>query len=328
MQLPEAEIHYCTKYQYQPIVAHNPYLDRVFYLEDNLWPLIHSLRAEKYDYIIDLHNNLRTLSIKAALMTKSFSLRKLNYLKWIYINFKIDQMPDSHVVDRYLKTVRPLGVVNDYRGLDYFIPSKDHLDRHDLPLAFRAGYVAFAVGGQHYTKRLPLPKIIELCEKINQPLVLLGDQKDALLAEKVRRHFEAKRRRALYREADLWYQEPSVPPVYNACGKYNLNQSAALIKDASFVFSHDTGLMHIAAAFKKKIYSIWGNTTPSLGMYPYQTEFEVIENKNAECRPCSKIGHHRCPLKHFKCLNEIHFDLKSLEKEKTITPKYIPSPKP
>jgi heptosyltransferase-2 len=91
----------------------------------------------------------------------------------------------------------------------------------------------------------------------------------------------------------------------NACGKYTLHQSASLIQQSRVVFSNDTGLMHIAAAFKKEIYCFWGNTIPEFGMYPYKTTFHIIENKNLSCRPCSKIGYKQCPKKHFKCMNEL-----------------------
>jgi ADP-heptose:LPS heptosyltransferase len=62
--------------------------------------------------------------------------------------------------------------------------------------------------------------------------------------------------------------------------------------------------MHIGAAFGKKIISIWGNTVPEFGMYPYRAnpasiQFEV---DGLKCRPCSKIGHQACPKKHFKCM--------------------------
>ena len=70
------------------------------------------------------------------------------------------------------------------------------------------------------------------------------------------------------------------------------------------MISHDTGLMHIAAAFKKNIFSVWGNTVPSFGMYPYHTAYEVFQVNKLWCRPCSKIGFEKCPLGHFKCMRE------------------------
>jgi ADP-heptose:LPS heptosyltransferase len=65
--------------------------------------------------------------------------------------------------------------------------------------------------------------------------------------------------------------------------------------------------MHIAAAYHKKILSVWGNTSPELGMYPYLPGegSELLEVKDLSCRPCSKLGYHRCPKKHFRCMNDI-----------------------
>ncbi len=98
--------------------------------------------------------------------------------------------------------------------------------------------------------------------------------------------------------------------ILNACGKYNLNQSASLVKQAKKIITHDTGLMHIAAAFKKEIISVWGNTIPEFGMYPYYGKSQVLSLKsqvpNLSCRPCSKLGFSECPKKHFKCMNEIN----------------------
>ena len=288
-QIPDAEVHFCTKKTNQILLEYNPHIDKRFYLEDSLPTLIRQLRKERYDYIIDLHNNLRTSLIKLRLGVRSYSFNKLNWQKWLFVRWKINTLPNVHIVDRYLDTVVPLGVQNDGLGLDYFIPYKDQIEPDWLPKTHRHQYIAYAIGGQHSTKKLPLPRMIELCRKINYPIVLLGGKEDAAIGDAIAEELGPK-----------W--------IYNACGKYNLNQSAALLQDARVVFSHDTGLMHIAAALKKKVYSIWGNTTPAFGMYPYNTPFVVLENNNLTCRPCSKIGYHQCPLKHFKCMNELVFN--------------------
>jgi len=95
------------------------------------------------------------------------------------------------------------------------------------------------------------------------------------------------------------------PQIISLCGKLSLNQSAAIIKHSQRVITHDTGLMHIAAALKKEVYSIWGNTIPAFGMYPYRTKYHSLENKSLGCRPCSKIGFQKCPKGHFKCAYSI-----------------------
>ena len=96
--------------------------------------------------------------------------------------------------------------------------------------------------------------------------------------------------------------------IYNACGKFNINQSASIIKKAKFVITGDTGMMHIAAALNKRIISIFGGTETRLGFTPYNTNTSqnvMIENNAINCRPCHKHGLSACPKNHFKCMNEL-----------------------
>ncbi|GGK65213.1 glycosyltransferase family 9 protein [Rufibacter glacialis] len=302
-QVPGAEVHFCTKAAFRNIIASNPYVDKVFCLEDSLKELVTQLKAENYDLVLDLHHNLRTRLIKVQLGRPHRSFNKLNYRKWLLVKFKINRMPDVHIVDRYLATAESLGVKNDGQGLDYFIPEKDEVNVNTLPEPHQKGYYAIAIGAQHYTKRLPVDRLIELCQKINGPIVLLGGKEDAPVAHLIETYFTS----------EPYFSKTSPYPdnqtrIYNACGQYNLNGSASLVRQAQAVFSHDTGLMHIAAAFQKKIYSIWGNTVPEFGMYPYTADYEVMEVKNLYCRPCSKIGYSKCPQRHFRCMREIQFD--------------------
>ena len=305
-QLEDCELHFCTKKQYASILQANPYIDKLHLLDASLDFLIGDLKREKFDYVIDLHHNLRTRIIKLRLNSKAYSFDKINYQKWLMVNFKINKLPNRHIVDRYMDTVAPLGVKLDELGLDYFIPEKDEVEKSWLPETHRQEYVAYAMGAQHPTKKLPISRMIELCDKINKPIVLLGGKEDAEDGQKVEEFFRR-------RESGLEYEEGlgelnKKTVIFNACGKFNLNQSASLVKGARYVFSHDTGLMHIAAAFKKEIFSIWGNTIPEFGMYPFRTRFTILEKKGLKCRPCSKIGYRECPKGHFLCMNGIVFD--------------------
>jgi ADP-heptose:LPS heptosyltransferase len=288
-QVPGAEVHYVTKRNFAPVIQHNPFIDKRFYLEEDLSALIKDLKKENYDYIIDLHNNLRTLQIKIQLGVKSYSFDKLNYEKWLMVNFKINKLPPVHIVDRYMQTIKPFGVINDGKGLDYFL-GLDEVQNAEkvfnrLPLTHRESYIAFVIGAKHYTKQLPSEKIISICNKIQRPIILLGDKNDFDKAKTIC---------------------ASAANAFNACGMFSLNESALILKNASKVITHDTGLMHIAAAFKKEVISIWGNTIPEFGMSPYygdapirNQKFEII---NLPCRPCTKIGFSKCPKGHFKCM--------------------------
>ena len=290
-QIPGVEVHYLTRKAYEPILAANPYVDKVFFLKKSLGDTAEELKREHYYRIIDLHNNQRTFLLKALLGTKSYAFPKLNFEKWLMVNFKINKLPETHIVDRYMETLVQLGVTRDGEGLDYFIPPQDEVDVQTLPSAFQNGYVAFAIGAQHYTKRFPLDRVIEVCKLSKLPIVLLGGPEDAEEGEKVAKEVGE--------------------GVYNACGKYSINGSASLVRQATKVVTNDTGLMHIAAAFHKTIVSLWGNTIPEFGMYPYYgdndntTQAHVVEVGELDCRPCSKIGFDKCPRGHFNCMEQL-----------------------
>ena len=306
-QIEDAQIHFATKKKYAHLLKENPYVDQIHELKTKENELITKLKGEKFDLIIDLHHNLRTWLIQKKLGVKAFKYDKLNIKKWLYTNFKIDQLPNLHIVDRYLATLAPLKIKPDTLGLDFFIPEKDEVQNNWLPLTHQNGYIAVVIGATYNTKKLTTNRLIELCDRINQPIILLGDEHDKFIGDQIYSFFENKSTQSI-NEEEIKLQLEKKAVIFNACGKFNLNQSASLIKNANFVFTHDTGLMHVAAAFKKHIFTIWGSTTPKFGMYPYRTTFVVFENTNLKCRPCSKIGFKKCPKNHFRCMNDLTFD--------------------
>lgn len=288
-QVPGAEVHFLTKDPFRSVVEHNPYIDKLHVLAHSWELMIEELKTEDYDYIIDLHHNTKTLKVKNALKKKSFSFYKLNIQKYFYTAFKINMLPKVHIVDRYLRTVESFGVKNDGAGLDYFIAPHEETKKEDIPASHSAGYIACVIGAAHATKRWPVHKWKEFCNEMEHPIILLGGPEDAANGNEI--------------------ASMDVVKVYNACGKFKLNESADLVRKAKLVITNDTGLMHIAAAYKKPIISLWGNTVPSFGMTPYYGDAPVadliLQINKLWCRPCSKIGYNKCPLGHFKCMEKI-----------------------
>lgn len=297
-QLPDAEIHYLIKPRFTSVIAHNPYIDKIHTLQPDWDQMMDELKAEKFDYIIDLHHNLRTLRVKTALNVPAYSFNKLNIEKLIYTKLKINVMPDVHVVDRYMRTVAPFGVYNDGTGMDYFIAPEEEVKWSDIPASHHAGYIAIVIGATYFTKRLPVYKLQELCAKIDHPVILLGAKEEFNDGEEIKKIDPVK--------------------IYNACGKFSLNESADLVRKSKLVIANDTGLMHAAAALKKQVIAIWGSTVPSFGVWPYYGEnfltqqaiqpYENIQVHKLWCRPCTKIGRHHCPQGHFKCMRNIDID--------------------
>jgi len=304
-QIPESTVHYLTKASFKDVIASNPYVDQFFFLENSLQKICKELQEEQYDFVIDLHNNLRSFKVKQALEKPYYSFKKLNVRKWLLVNFKRHVMPDKSIVERYFDAVKPLGIKNDTRGLDYFIPENCKLAIKDIPMSHWHGYVACVIGGSYFTKQLPAEQWKILMKHLPFPVMLLGGAEDKAMAEAIA-------------------QEDPIK-IYNSCGKFNINESAELVKNARVVISNDTGLMHVAAAFQKPIISLWGNTSPEMGMFPYYgynnlTErvsplSVIVQNNDISCRPCSKIGYKKCPKQHFRCMHDLNMQYVA---EKTI----------
>lgn len=288
----DCEIHYLTKECNALLLENNPYVSKVHTLKRTWSETIAPLRAEKFDRILDLHKNLRSLRVKASLRRPFDSFRKLNIQKFLRVHLHWDLLPPTHIVDRYIASAHRLGIVNDGEGLDYFLSHDLPSIAELLPSSFsQDSYVAVAVGSKHQTKQMPADKWISVLSEIPGNIVLLGDLHD--------------------RKKGIIIENALGPRIFNACGNYDLNASAKIIESAKVVVSGDTGLMHIASALKRPVVSVWGNTIPAFGMTPYfpknlSERGVVIEtSEKLRCRPCSKLGFKECPKTHFRCILSI-----------------------
>lgn len=285
-----AEVHFLTKRSFASTLQHNPHLTRLWTIDKDVSEIADALIEEQFTHLIDLHGNLRTLELKQRLTfgalkaggrgPRTVTFDKLNWQKFLLTRLKVDRMPSVHIVDRYLATVAKLGVTNDGQGLEYFVAPEEEVTP-PVP-----DYLALVIGAAHATKRLEEEQLIELCRLTPYPTVLLGGPAERELGERI---------------------AAATDDVYNACGTYSLNGSADLVRKARAVITHDTGLMHIAAAYRKRIISVWGNTVPEFGMYPYLPDAQpqtIAQVDGLSCRPCSKIGYAACPRGHFRCMRD------------------------
>jgi len=263
---PNTQVHFLTKYEYHSILANNPNIDKMFYLNDSLYQVIKDLQQEKYDYIIDLHNNLRSLFL-ISLGTTIKRYSKSNFKKFIYMNFGINYLNDVHVVDRYMDTIRFLGIKNDNQGLDYYINPKVDVDFNT-----DQKFIAWSIGASQDQKKLSVNQVSDVVSEIDLPIVLLGGEKEREDGEKI-------------------INKSNRDNIFNFCGKLTLDESAYIIKHCLLLLSNDTGLMHIGAALQKNIISFWGCTKPDMGFSPYvsnEKSIKVVSSKSK--RQCSKHG--------------------------------------
>lgn len=267
---PSPEIHFLTKKSYAAVVANNPYIDAVHTIDKTTAELTEVLRELEFHYIIDLHSNIRSRMVKKRLNALAFTLDKQNFSKWMLVNFGAHRGKIRHIVDRNLETVALFSVEDDGKGLDFFIsPSADEEVRSVAP-HLPEQYTAIALGATHAGKRMSTGFIQRVVETSQHHFILLGGKEDV----------------------DAGAALEHLPNVTNLAGKLSLHGSAEVIRRSQQVISGDTGLMHIASALKKRVLSVWGCTSPELGMSPWQPAdgSVVIQPLNRNKRPCSKLG--------------------------------------
>ncbi|MVN89767.1 glycosyltransferase family 9 protein [Mucilaginibacter aquatilis] len=288
-QIPGAEVHFLTKPAFRYIYDNNPYVDKLLLLKPDLSDTIKDIKAEKYDILVDLHSNLRTRIIKIRTGIKAYTYDKQRLRKWLSLKFNLKLVPPVHLVDRYLKAVAPLGISNDGKPINYYI-KKEYSLQNLLPPTHQAGYIVFVIGATHNTKRMPNHKVVQICQNINQPVILLGGNDVKGNGNEI--------------------AASAGSHVINLCGATTLDESVFLVSKARCLLGFDTGLTHIAEAFDIPIASIWGSTVPELlGVQPYKVSKALVAGVDLPCRPCSKFGQEKCPLGHFKCMHEISNEL-------------------
>ena len=283
-QIPGVEIHFLTKKSMKVVSEANPYVDQFHYFNKDLSATIQELKAYKFDYIIDLHKNLRTLRIRLALGVPYLSYNKLSVEKFLLTKFQVNRMADRHISMRSVDTLAPLGVTYDGKGLDYFVPSEV-----SQPVFFPDGYVALVIGASYATKKLPLDSLKVLCSQIPHPIVLVGGKEEVADGEA------------------LALLDPT--RILNTCGAYSLHESALIVQKAKVVISHDTGMLYIACAFEKNVIAIWGATSPALQvepLMPVDSKAQVFQSivPDLTCQPCSNFGTKTCTKGHFACMKQ------------------------
>lgn len=295
---PDLEIHFATRKAFAPVYARNPYIDQLHLLDPaDFAGFARKLADIGFDYVLDLQHNARSQRLRRRIGAKSAVFPKRNFSKFLMVAFK-QKTGVQHVVERYGETLRLLGADLDEGGLDFFLSDETRAAAAGLLQAggLRGrgqggpGFVAVALGATHNTKKWPLENFRELLLQLDRPAVLLGGPAEEDDGAWLVRQCQA---------------EGRSQPLLDLCGQTDLETSAAVAEQADAALTHDTGMMHIAAALQRPVVSLWGNTVPGFGMTPYRAPHRILEVPGLSCRPCSKLGRPRCPQGHFRCMRDL-----------------------
>lgn len=261
------EIHFLTKASMAAVVkGFGALVDHLHTIEESTAEVQEALKSLNFDYVVDLHNNVRSRSIKHTLGLISFTVDKQNWAKWLLVR-GWRRKPVTSIVERYVEAFAgAFGAVVPEAWPALF-------EEASAPAELPATYAVLAIGATHAGKQLTPSLMQTIVNRSDVPVVLIGGSGDVERAKTL---------------------EDSA--VISLVGETTLAKSAAVLRDAQHVYAGDTGMMHLATAVGTPVTSFWGCTRPSLGMAPWNPALGsvmIVPDAQLGSRPCSKLGN-RC----------------------------------
>jgi lipopolysaccharide heptosyltransferase II len=296
---PEALITYLTKGQYAELLSGSPFINELILFDKKegfkgLKKLKQQLKDQHFDIYLDIHKNWRSRYLRIGLGVKTAStypkyIFRRTMLIWFKLNFYRHIKP---VYLRYFESVRKLGVHDDGKGTDIYVPvmkiEKVREILSSLGFQFNKPLVVICPGATYYNKRWKPDGFIEtaryLIREKSAFIIIHGGKEDMTLSKELTLKIGS--------------------GAASLAGMLSLSESAALLRLSTLVIANDSGLLHLAQSQKKPVVGIYGPTTRELGFFPIDQNSTAIET-SLPCRPCTAKGLNYCPKRHFRCMNDI-----------------------
>ena len=269
----EAQIDFITLNKFNGAAQLISGIDNIYTIEKRAIEIAQQLIENNYDYLIDLHSNIRSRMLGRLLKIETLRVKKNNN-KRLALVLGLNKKPVEHFVDRSLKTLEPLNVSFDSNNP--WGESNCSKPEQQLP----EKYISIAVGATYAGKQIPKQTLEDVISSIDNQFVIVGGKDVQDFGNKLENKFPNK--------------------VTNLCGTINLSETAFVMRNTELAIGGDTGAMHIATAAGTKLVSVWGCTRPSLGLAPWNPNpksiFLLPQNRGS--RPCSRHGD-KCRYKRF-----------------------------
>jgi lipopolysaccharide heptosyltransferase II len=306
--IPSSKIDFIVRKEYSELICSNKNLNNIYEFDvkagfSGLRELKNQLHTERYDLVIDIHNSLRSRYLRWMLgVDNVVVINKRLFARTMLIRLKKNFYRGViSVADRYIEPVQKYGIENDGKGLELFISDKIRAQAlakmKKLGIHQSGMMIGFCPSAKHATKCWPQERFAKLGAKLskdcNAKILLFGGQEDKEKCSSITNTINS-----LSKEGS----------ATNLSGKLLLLESAIAMESCTVIVTNDSGLMHIAAAMKRKIVALFGSTVKEFGFFPIGTENKVVERPSLYCRPCSHIGRKECPKGHFRCMKEIEVD--------------------
>ncbi|MFG1205966.1 lipopolysaccharide heptosyltransferase II [Xanthobacter flavus] len=250
------------------------------------WKAGRALRGEGYGKAIILPR-----AFKAAIVPLAAEIpERVGYRAELRSALLTDARPDpdrktARTLDRFVALGLPPGSIARAPRPRLMLPDGAvDVAAAKYPLAGEGPVMVLCPGAEYGpAKRWPAAKfaaLAALAVKEGYRIRILGSPKDADAAHAI--------------------EASAGVPVDNLVGRTTLFEAAAILAGADVVISNDSGLMHIAGAFDRKLVVIYGASSEK--MTPPASPFARVVARDLPCRPCHK---RECPLKTLACLEGI-----------------------
>ncbi len=284
---PEARIAWLAEEAQAGLLRHNPRLDHVHSLPRQRWralrksgdypaltrevrEFIRSLRAEKYDLVLDLQGLLKS-GVWSWLSGagRRIGLGSREGSQWLMTEVVPREMDDPRIGKEYRDLAIRLGASSESFVMDIAVP--DEARRRAVALleetGIRKDYVVLAPFTTRPQKHWFDDRWAVLAQKLNSRYtpVMLGGPGDKERAARI--------------------STMAGGTVANLVGKTSLAECAAIIDQARLLIGVDTGLTHLGIAMDTPTLALFGSTAPYLDTTRTNSRVLYVPR---ECSPCHR----------------------------------------
>lgn len=262
-----------------PLLQGNDAIDEILLFDRPHWrqtigAFLADVRRRKFDLVLDLQRHLKSGLISrwtGASQRLGFHRRDSKELNWIFNNLRIEPYGDRiSKLEHYGKFADYLGIERAPLEWDFHLTAAELncVEKHLFGVS--ASFAVLFIGTRWQSKQWFTGQMAECAQALRHEydldIVLLGGKEDREIARQAVAESQVK--------------------LTNLAGLTSLREAIGVIERATLAVGPDTGLMHIAAAVRTPVISLWGATSPER-TGPYGFEDLIIQGR-ASCVPCNR----------------------------------------